>query len=102
MDWKSKLDAAKELGGKTRDSLTTDAEAKLEEHWPKVQQLFQEKVGPAALAAAQNDEAMRSLFKLVYDALPFPVRPMVKEETFVQFCFANRNRLLPSAQGAGA
>ena len=94
MDWKDKLKIGRESG---QEKLDQKAQEVLEENWPKVQQLFQEKVGPAALAAAQNDEAMRILFKLVYAALPFPVHLVVKEPAFTTFCFSRRDRLLPSA-----
>jgi hypothetical protein len=91
MDWKDKL----KVGGQ-------EAERKaIEEHWPKVQQLFQGKVGPAALAAAKNDQPMEILFKVVYAALPLPVHFVVKEPAFVTFCFSHRDQLLPeSAAGA--
>jgi len=81
-----------------RDKVDQNAQEKIEEHWPKVQQIFQEKIGPAALAAAKNDDTMRSLFKMVHEALPFPLRMVVKEEAFVQFCFSHRDRLLPSGE----
>ena len=32
-----------------RDKLDQNTQEKIEEHWPKVQQIFQEKIGPAAL-----------------------------------------------------
>ena len=92
MDWKGKLDDARAAG---QASMEQKTEAAIEENWPKVQQLFQEKVGPAALAAARDDKTMESLFKLVYAALPFPVHMAVKEEAFVKFCFSHRDRLLP-------
>jgi hypothetical protein len=87
-----------------RDKLDQNAQEKIEEHWPKVQQIFQERVGPAALAAAKSDDTMRSLFKMAYEAMPFPVRMAVKEDVFVQFCFSHRDKLLPSgeARGTGA
>ena len=84
-----------------RDKLDQSAQQKIEEHWPKIQQVFQEKVGPAALAAAQNDDTMRSVFKLAYEALPFPIRMVIKEDVFVQFCFSHRDNLLPSGNAAG-
>jgi hypothetical protein len=94
MDWKDKLKAARESG---QEKLDQKAEAAIEENWPKIQQLFQEKVGPAALAAAQNDAAMEVLFKIVHKALPFPVQLVVKEPVFVAFCFTHRDRLLPAS-----
>ena len=80
-----------------RDKLEANAQQKIEENWPKVQQVFREKVGPAAIAAAQNDDQMRSVFKMAYGALPFPVRLAVKEDAFVDFCFGHRDNLLPRA-----
>ena len=98
MDWKEKLKITKEGG---QEKLDQKAEAAIEENWPKVQQLFQEKVGPAALAAAQNDQAMEALFKVVYLALPFPVHLVVKQPAFVAFCFSHRDRLLPTSTAGG-
>ncbi len=97
MDWKQKLQSARQSGEQMLDEKTNKT---IEENWPKVQQVFQEKVGPAALAAAQDDEKMRTLFKLVYAALPFPVHLAVKEEPFIKFCFEHRDRLMPGSQTA--
>ena len=85
MDWKSKL------AGK----LDAKAQTAIDENWPKVQQLFQEKVGPAALAAAENDDALEKLFKVVYLARPFPLHLAISQDVFVKFCFERRNALLP-------
>jgi hypothetical protein len=98
MDWKDKLKVNREGA---QEKLDQKAHETIEENWPKVQQLFQEKVGPAALAAAQNDQAMEVLFEVVYAALPFPVHMLVKEPVFVQFCFGHRDRLLPAASTGG-
>jgi hypothetical protein len=85
-----------------RDKLDAGAQQKIEEHWPKIQQVFQEKIGPAALAAAQNDDQMRMVFKMAHEALPFPARMFVKEDAFIRFCFAHRDNLLPKVTNAGA
>ena len=98
MEWKDKLKISREGG---QEKLDQKAQQTIEENWPKVQQLFQEKVGPAALSAAQNDQAMELLFKVVYAALPLPVHFVVKEPVFVQFCFAHRDRLLPASTAGG-
>ena len=97
MDWQQKLQSARQAGEEKLDQKTDKA---IEENWPKIQQVFQEKVGPAALAAAQDDAKMQSLFKLVYDALPFPVHLAVKEDAFVKFCFSHRDRLMPTGEAA--
>ena len=97
MDWKDKFQSARKSG---QDTLEQKTQAAIEENWPKIQQLFQEKVGPAALSAAQNDEQMERLFKVVHLALPFPINLAVKEEAFVKFCFGRRDRLLPQTGGS--
>ena len=97
MGLKDKLQSARKSG---QDALEQKSHAAIEENWPKIQQLFQEKVGPAALSAAQNDEQMERLFKVVHLALPFPINLAVREDAFVKFCFAHRDRLLPQTGGA--
>jgi hypothetical protein len=92
MDWKGKFQAARDSG---QESLNQQAEKVIEEQWPRIQQLFQERVGPAALAAANDDAKMELLFKLVYAALPFPIHMAIQEPVFIKFCFARRERLLP-------
>jgi len=93
MDWKQKMQSVRQAGEEKLDEKTNKA---MEEHWPKIQQVFQEKVGPAALAAAQDDAKMQTVFKLAYAALPFPVHLAVKEDAFIKFCFSHRDRLLPT------
>ena len=97
MDWKGTLGGARESGQKVFDA---KSEMVMTEYWPKVQALFQEKVGPAALAAAHDDKKMETLFSVVYKALPFPVHLAVKEPVFVKFCFEHRNQLLPPGEQA--
>jgi hypothetical protein len=99
MDWKSKLQAARDSGQKAFDR---QSQLIVEEHWPQIQLLFQEKVGPAALAAAQDDSKMELLFKVVYSVLPAPVKLVINEGSFVQFCFSHRNNLLPAPSPGGS
>jgi hypothetical protein len=94
MDWKQKLQSARDAG---QNGLGHTTNVIIEEHLPRIQQLFEEKIGPAALAAAQNDQTMSSLFKMVYTLLPFPVRMIINEGVFVNFCLNNRTRLLPQS-----
>jgi hypothetical protein len=96
VDWKQKLQSARIFGQQSKETIEKIAQEKIREHWPRIQKLFEEKVGPAALAAAKNEESMRSLFETVYRRLPFRVRMVIKEETFVQFCLKNKDRLVPS------
>jgi len=95
MDWKAKMDTLK-------TSLDQDSQRKIEENWPKIQQMFQEKVGPAVLAAAQDDASMTKAILIVYEILPFPLRMIVKQQDFVNFCLRHRDRLIEPASPSGA
>ena len=97
MDWKQSLTSARGAGNSGVDRTT---ESLIEQQWPKIQVLFLEKVGPLALAAAKNDQAMESLFKTVYSVLPFPIRMVVKEPAFISFCLEHRTKLLPPEEAA--
>lgn len=97
MDWKNKLQAARQSG---QNIINHQADSLFEDHWPQNQPLFQEKVGPAALAAAQDDRKMELLFKVVYAVLPFPVHMAVQEASLIKFCFTHRDRLLPPGKSA--
>jgi hypothetical protein len=97
MDWKNKLQAARDSG---QNMINHQTDSLIEQHWPQVQLLFQEKVGPAALAAANDNSKMELTFKIVYSLLPAPVKLVVKEGTFIQFCFSHRDQLLPRVNPA--
>jgi hypothetical protein len=99
MDWKNVVGGARDSGQQLFDA---KSEVVMKEYWPKVQALFQEKVGPAALAAANDDKKMTTLFTVIYKALPFPVHLAVKEPVFVKFCFEHRNQLLPPGEQANS
>ena len=97
MNWIPKMQSTSNPPSASESALNGPTAAILQEYWPKIQLLFVEKVGPAALAAAQNDQTMASLFRGVYSVLPFPVRMVVNEGVFVNFCLNNRTKLLPQS-----
>jgi hypothetical protein len=97
MNWITKLQSPSIPGSAPGPTPNGPTAAILQEYWPRIQLLIVEKVGPAALAAAQNDQTMASLFRGVYTVLPFPVRMVVNEDVFVNFCLNNRTRLLPQS-----
>ena len=45
---------------------------------------------------------MTRIIMVVYEALPFPLRMMVKQEAFLKFCLSHCDRLLAEASGSGA
>ena len=76
------------------DALNQQVDKAIAEHWPAIQKIFQEKIGPTALAAAKNDKACEVLFVQVHKQLPLPVRLVIKKDAFVKYCFANRDKLI--------
>ena len=66
----------------------------LEEQLPRIQKLIKEKIGPLPANALQNEAVMQAAFRRIYQALPRMIRLAVSEQGFVEFCMANRERLL--------
>ena len=76
------------------DALNQKVDKAIEEYWPQIQKVFQDKVGSVALEAAKNDKACESLFIQVHKQLPLPIRLVIKRDVFVKYCFDNRNKLI--------
>jgi hypothetical protein len=76
------------------NSLKQQAEKIFEEHWPKIQNVFREKIGPAALAGAKDDKMLEKIFISVHKQLPLPIRLVIKKEAFIKHCFKHRDRLI--------
>ena len=71
----------------------------LEDQIPRIQKLISEKLGGLPKNAIHNDMVMRTTFMRLHRMLPRFIRIAVGEATFVEFCMANRDRLL-SFKGA--
>jgi hypothetical protein len=63
---------------------------------PKIQALFKEKVESSSIALAKNDAKMTEISKGVYGALPAPVKLILTESVFVEFCLKNRSKVIPN------
>jgi hypothetical protein len=79
---------------KAKGAVGQGAQEKIKEHWPAVQQMFRDKVGPQLRDHLANPEKVASDSKVVYSLLPMPVRLLVKEDAFVQFCLDHKDELL--------
>ncbi len=66
----------------------------LEDQLPRIRKLIREKLGIIPKNSIHNDDFMRSSFKRLYQALPRMIRMAINENTFVEFCMTNRERLL--------
>ena len=66
----------------------------LEDQLPRIRKLIREKLGALPTGALQNEVLMRTAFRRLYQALPRMIRLAVSEHGFVEFCMANRERLV--------
>ena len=66
----------------------------LEDQLPRIQKLIKEKLGPLPKNALQNKTVMKGAFRRLYQTLPRMIRLAFSEQGFVEFCMANRERLL--------
>ena len=66
----------------------------LEDQLPRIRKLIREKLGTIPKNTIHNDDLMRNSFKRLYQALPRMIRMAISENLFVEFCMANRERLL--------
>ena len=94
MTWKDKL---KPANLKIAANVSDKADEVLARYLPQVRQLFTEKFGPAFSNTVSDDGKMTTVAKMIYNILPFVARVAVKEETFVRFCLANRDKMLTTA-----
>ena len=95
LDWKRQLDALRATQCEAVDGMKSAVEQTMGRYWPKAQELFSERIGPFILANARDDQRLKPLCRVVYDALPLPARLVVSEEAFTRFCLDNRDKLLP-------
>ena len=66
----------------------------LEDQLPRIRKLIKEKLGVVPKKSINNDDFMRKSFKRLYQALPRMIRIAINENIFVEFCMANRERLI--------
>ena len=66
----------------------------LEDQIPRIRKLLREKIGTLPKNTIHNEDLMRNSFKRLYQALPRMIRMAISENMFVEFCMANRERLL--------
>lgn len=52
-----------------------------------------ESMGARSKGVMANDELMQKVFRTVHGRLPLPVRLTLKEQSFVDFCMRNKQRI---------
>lgn len=63
----------------------------LSEMIPKVRQAWFQVVGPISASVVNDEARFKELASTVYTVLPMPIRMVVKEDFFVNWCYEKRN-----------
>lgn len=88
----SKVDALRDAKNKAMGKLT------LEHLLPEVRTIIASKVVPLlniqTIGKALDDEKKEAVFRTAYEFLPAPVRLLVNQDTFINFCVSNRSKIL--------
>lgn len=79
---------------KLKEGLSAVGGGALESQIGTIQSLVKEHLGPKAAEIAKDDAKLTAAFKNIYTVLPAPVRLAVKEDKFVEFCFAHKDQVL--------
>ncbi|MEJ5225980.1 MAG: ACT domain-containing protein, partial [Anaerolineales bacterium] len=69
--------------------------AMIERHFPLIKSLLIEKVGLDALAAMKSEAALFKAIGDLYEFMPPPVKLLVNQDLFVNYCIKNIERILP-------
>ncbi len=94
MGWKDKLGFTKDKARSLKEAALNQASDLLDQHWPLVRELWQEKVDAALRETLMDDEKLATYLRIVHEALPLPIRLAIKEDTFIRVCMKNRDRWL--------
>ena len=73
-------------------------EKAIEPHLPIIQaqlKLAAENAGQQLSAFIEDEEKLKSALTVVHGSLPLPVRFIVKEERFLEFCLRHKEKLIP-------
>jgi hypothetical protein len=65
----------------------------IEEYLPKIIALLREKGGPALIDILSDTERLSELSRTAYQALPMPVRLVVKEQQFIDYMLSHKDRI---------
>lgn len=85
-----KLKNAAEQAGSTA---SVAQEKVIQEYLPKIATILRETAGPAVLEIISDVEKLGDLSRTAYQALPMPVRLVVKEQSFIDWVLSHQDRV---------
>jgi len=69
--------------------------AMIERHFPLIKDLLTEKVGTSTLSSMKSEATLFKTLGDMYEFMPPPVKLLVNQELFVNYCIKNIERILP-------
>jgi hypothetical protein len=82
--------------GQAGDLSSRASQLLIEKHWPLILDTWRQHVLPTTVAFAKDDERFVQLAEAIYQALPLPVRVMIRQQDFITFCQLRRDLVLAS------
>jgi hypothetical protein len=64
-----------------------------EHNLPKIRDAWLNVAGPVTYEIIRDEERFKELARLTYGVLPIPIRALIREDIFVEWCFNNRHRI---------
>lgn len=98
MDWRARLESVKAVGAAAQQKGARAADDVIEEHWPAIRTVLEEKVAPALRSAASNDEVIQYVATELHALLPLPLRLIIRPKRLTDWCLANRDKIISIAQ----
>ena len=86
-----KLKNAADIAGA---SASVAQEKVIQEYLPKIVAVLREKAGPAVLDILSDIDKLGDLARTAYQALPMPVRLVVKEQNFIDWVISHQGKVI--------
>lgn len=84
----------KSAADKAGASASVAQEKAIQEYLPKILVVLREKAGPAVLEILADVDKLSELARGAYQALPMPVRMVVKEQSFVDWVVSHQDTVI--------
>lgn len=88
------LGKLKTAANQAGSSASVAQEKVIQEYLPKIIDILREKAGPAVLEILSDAEKLAELARSAYQALPMPVRMIVKEQSFIDWVVSHQDSVV--------
>ena len=88
------LGKLKNAADKAGSTASVAQEKVIQEYLPKIIAILREKAGPAVLEILSDVDKLAELARNAYQALPMPVRMVVKEQSFIDWVVSHQDSIV--------